>query len=73
MSNLFAQFKRLLPDQPLQAGVVQSVDGGIAVVEMPDGGLLQARGTADVGETVFVRDGVIEGIGPSLTPEVIVV
>lgn len=68
MSNLFIQFKKLLPEHPLQAGVVLSVANEVAVVELPDGGRLQARGLAAVGDTVFVRDGVIEGPAPALTP-----
>lgn len=68
MSNLFAQFKSLLPARPLQAGTVQAVAAGLATIQLPDGGELQARGEASVGDVVFVRDGVIEGPAPDLTP-----
>ena len=42
-----------------------------ALVVLPGGGLIRARGEATVGETVFVRDDVIEGVAPSLPMEII--
>ncbi len=67
MSNLLAQFRALLPTSPLLVGDVLSVVGNIATVELPDGAKVTARGAAAVGQKVFVRDGVIEGLAPSLT------
>lgn len=67
MSNLYAQFRKLLPDPPLQAGTVASTSDGIVVVTLPGGGQIQARGAGTIGNNVFVRDGVIEGDAPSLT------
>lgn len=69
MSNLFAKFKKLIDKAPLQAGVVLSIADGVAVVELPDGGRILARGGAAEGDAVFVRDGVIEGAAPNLPPE----
>jgi hypothetical protein len=37
----------------------------------PGGGLIRARGSAAIGQKVFVRDDVIEGGAPSLTLEII--
>ena len=71
MHNLYQQFRSLLPDSPLQVGTVIATNGGVATVQMPGGGLLKARGTAIVGQKVFVRDGVIEAIAPNLILEVI--
>ena len=71
MHNLYQQFRSLLPDPPLQVGTVIATNGGVATVQMPGGGLLKARGTALVGQKVFVRDGAIEAIAPHLTLEVI--
>lgn len=71
MHNLYQQFRQLLPDAPLQAGTVLEVGSGIALVVLPGGGLIRARGSAVVGQQVFVRDDAIEGIAPSLTLEVI--
>ena len=71
MSNLFKRFKALLADPPLTTGVVLGYDNGVATVSEPGGGQLLARGTTVVGETVFVRNGVIEGQAPDL-PVVII-
>ena len=65
--NLFKQFLDLIPPRPLEVGTVQSIiASGIATIELPGGGVLQARGEAMVGQRVFVRDGVIEGPAPEL-------
>ncbi|MBS0402809.1 MAG: hypothetical protein JSS18_10055 [Proteobacteria bacterium] len=66
MRNIYRQFLDLLPPTPLQAGTVTSISGGIATVELPGGGALQARGEATIGQRVFVRDNVIEGPAPAL-------
>lgn len=71
MHNLYEQFRRLIPDPPLQAGTVVSVGSGVVTVELPGGGLIRARGDALVGQKVFVRDDAVEGIAPSLTLEII--
>lgn len=71
MSNIYRQFLDLLPVRPLQVGSVTSVTGSSCTVQLPGGGLLQARGQASVGQSVFVRDGVIEGQAPSLPLEII--
>lgn len=65
--NLFKQFLDLIPPRPLEVGTVQSIiASGIAAIELPGGGVLQARGEAVQGQRVFVRDGVIEGLAPEL-------
>lgn len=66
MSNLYAQFLRLIPNPPLQVGQVIAVDGGVATIELPGGGRVQARGDAAAGQRVFCRDGVIEGDAPDM-------
>lgn len=65
--NLFKQFLDLLPPRPLEVGTVASIADGVAVIELPGGATLQARGDATVGQRVFVRDGLIEGSAPELT------
>lgn len=67
MSNLYHQFLALLPPRPLQVGAVTAVAGQLCTVQLPGGGVLQARGAAAVGDQVFVRDGLIEGLAPALT------
>ncbi len=70
-TNLFTRLKALLPDAPLLRGEVVEIADGVATVEMPDGGRLQARGTASVGQKVFFRAGAIEGPAPDLPLDVI--
>jgi len=71
MHNLYQQFRQLLPDAPVQAGIVLEVGSGVALVVLPGGGLIRARGETEVGQIVFVRDEVIEGVAPSLPLEII--
>ena len=67
MPNLYKQFMDLQSPKPLEVGTVAFVINGVASVDLPGGGRLQARGSAQAGQRVFVRDGVIEGEAPSLT------
>jgi len=71
MRNLYEQFRQLIPEPPLQARTVIDVGSGVVAVALPGGGLIRARGNAAVGQKVFVRDDVVEGIAPSLTLEII--
>ena len=71
MDNLYQQFKAVFPDAPLFVGTVQSVSGGVATVQLPDGGILRARGSAAIGAQVWVRDGVLEGDAPALPVAVV--
>lgn len=71
MHNLYEQFRQLIPEPPLQAGTVVATALGIVTVALPGGGLIRARGSAAIGQKVFVRDGVIEGEAPNLTLELI--
>ena len=66
MGNLYQQFRALLPEAPLQAGTVVGVETGVVTVALPGGGRLKGRGSAELGQTVFVRDGVVESVAPSL-------
>jgi hypothetical protein len=71
MPNLYKQFKDLIPDPPLLVGTVTAVQTGYAIITLPDGAEINARGNAVLGNKVFVRDGVIEGVAPNLTLVVI--
>lgn len=66
MANLYAVFKKLIPNAPLLVGTVVEAYTGGATVTLQGGGLLRVRGAATVGQRVFVRDGVIEGEAPDL-------
>ena len=70
MHNLYQQFKKLLPDPPLQAGTVIKAVTGVVTVRLPGGGIVKARGSAEIGQNVFVRDGVVEAVSPNLTLEI---
>lgn len=67
MSNPFVKLLRLLPQYPLQVGTVSSMNGTLANIELPGGNFIRARGTAEIGQTVFVRNGLIEGEAPALS------
>jgi hypothetical protein len=67
MSNAFARLIGLLPGDPLLVGTVTAIADGVATVELPDGGVLRARGAASVDDRVFVRAGAIEGQAPALS------
>ncbi len=71
MHNLYEQFRRLVPDPPLQAGTVVAVGSGVVTVALPGGGLIKARGSAAIGQKVFVRDDAVEGTAPALPLEII--
>jgi hypothetical protein len=64
--NVFTRLKKLFPTAPLQIGEVTAVETGSVTVALPDGGVLTARGSASVGQNVYVRDGVVEGVAPDL-------
>lgn len=66
MANLYQTLLGLLPQRPLQLATVTAVDGEQCRLELPGGGVLVARGTASVGDTVLVRDGLIEAKVPSM-------
>lgn len=65
--NPYSRLRRLLPGAPLEAGQVIGTDAAGAVVQLPTGALIHARGGAQIGDHVYVRDGVIEGPAPALT------
>ena len=66
MPNVYTLFRKLLPQTPLQIGDVTAYSGGVATIELPDGGVVTARGAASVGQRVFFRDGTIESVAPTL-------
>ncbi len=69
--NPYARLVALLPKRPLLVGEVVDINNGVAVIEMPGGGLDTARGTATLGQRVYFRDGQIEGPAPTLPVELI--
>lgn len=70
-SNLAILFRQLNPRPALLVGAVTAASDGLVTVELPDGGVIVARGAGTVGQNVFVRDGAVEGDAPSLPIELI--
>lgn len=66
-TNLWRRLRQLLPESPLLVGTVVATSTYGATVQLPDGSLLQVRGSAVTGDHVFVRAGKIEGPAPALT------
>jgi len=64
--NLLQQFKSLFPDSPLLVGDVASISSNILTIDLPDGSQITARGVATVGQRVFARGGMVEGLAPTL-------
>ncbi|MGH8436110.1 MAG: hypothetical protein ACRERX_16905 [Pseudomonas sp.] len=67
LRNPYQLLRGLLPNAPLQVGTVVSITGGVASIQLPGGGVAQARGDAAVNALVYFRDGVIEGPAPALS------
>lgn len=65
-SNLFTRWRDLFAAGPLQVGKVTAYAGGVATLTLPSGGTLRALGQATVGQSVYVRDGVIQAPAPDL-------
>lgn len=66
--NLYARYRRLLPESPLLYATVATAHGdGTCTVTLTGGGTQRVRGTATQGAHVWVRDGRIEGAAPTLT------
>jgi hypothetical protein len=66
MYNSYAVFKSLIPLPQVQIGVVASIADGVASITLPGGQVITARGSATVGQSVFVKDGVIDAVAPVL-------
>lgn len=65
--NLYKRLRSLFPESRLQVGTVTAVETGRAIITLPDGSTTSARGIANIGDAVYVRDSVIEGEAPALT------
>jgi len=70
-TNPYARLRRLTPAAPLLSGTVTAEVAGTFTIELPGGSTVQARGVASVGDTVFVRAGLIESQAPAVTLTVI--
>lgn len=66
MSNRFTRFKKLLGNAPTRRGQVAAVDGTDLIVEEEGGGVSRIMGSATVGQWVYFRNHVMDGVAPSL-------
>lgn len=73
MSNPYKLLRDLMPTAPLLVGEVVSVAGDLALIELPGGNRVKARGSAFIGQKVFFRDEVIEGAAPNLPLEIVAI
>lgn len=75
MSNLFTQFKRLLPNDPLLVGTVTAHNSdGTSDVQLPGNQTIRVRGQGvAVGLKAFVQRGQVQGAAPNLTASTITV
>ena len=65
--NPYKRLLALLPGQPIQTGTILAVEADGVIVELPTGEQIRARGTGTLGESVYLRDGAVEGPAPDLT------
>ena len=73
-TNLYRALRELLPESPLQVATVTAVHTatGDSTITWPGGSQQRVRGVdVTVGSLAFVRNGVIEGVAPSLALEII--
>lgn len=66
ITNLWKRLRQLTPTPPLLVGEVVAVTAWGAIVQMPEGATVTVRGSAAVGQKVFIRDGRIEDVAPAL-------
>ena len=72
-TNLYRYLQELLPQPAVQIATVMAVNAdNTSTVEFPDGSRISARGTSvAIGAPAFVRNGIVEGLAPSMTATVI--
>jgi UDP-3-O-[3-hydroxymyristoyl] glucosamine N-acyltransferase len=67
MSNPYRRLIALIPGQPEDAGEVIATDAAGCTVQLPTGALVRVRGSATIGDHVYIRAGAIIGPAPALT------
>jgi hypothetical protein len=63
--NPYKRLLRLIPDQPEQIGQVIATAPDGVIVQLPTGATLRARGTAEIGDHVYIQAGAIQGPAPA--------
>lgn len=67
MSNLYKRLLSVLPKEPRDKGQVIATTPDGAIVELVTGSRVRVRGTASVGDHVWIRGRQIEGPAPALS------
>ena len=62
--NHYRRLLSLLPDPPSDVGTVTGLAAGGVTVELLNGATANVRGSAAIGDLVYLRDGVIVGPAP---------
>jgi hypothetical protein len=65
-NNVYRRLLALLPEPPTDVGEVVLVSADGCTIELLNGGMVNARGSASLGDLVYVRNGAIEGPAPTL-------
>lgn len=67
MGNVYKRLLGLLPSEPRDKGEVIATTPDGAIVELVTGTRVRVRGSATVGDHVFIRGRQIEGPAPALS------
>lgn len=67
MSNIYKRLLGILPSEPRDKGEVIAVNPDGVTVELVTGARVRVRGSAQVGDHVFIRGRQIEGPAPALS------
>ena len=66
ITNAYRRLIALLPETPSDVGEVTGVSADGCIVTLLTGALATVRGSASVGDFVYVKDGMIQGPAPVL-------
>ncbi|WP_422139007.1 hypothetical protein [Endozoicomonas sp. ALC020] len=66
-TNIWQQFKALIPEGVRVIAIISANNGnGTSQAELRGGSVITVKGEVGVGEKVFIQNGEIKGIAPSL-------
>ena len=66
-TNAYRRLIALIPETPADVGEVTAITADGCTLELLTGATATVRGSASIGDLVYVRDGVIVGPAPELT------
>jgi len=65
-SEHYRRLIALMPEPPTDVGEVTAVTAGGCIIALLDGSVTNAKGSASIGDWVYVKDKVIQGQAPDL-------